>query len=86
MLAGTRRVRDGDVPWSPTDTATGSTGGFDWRRERHADIDGRVTVERWVVDDLGRDWSGGAATAEYAEPDAPDASRAAWRFFERWRN
>lgn len=77
---------DADVPWTPNEEATGSTGGFDYRRERHVDDDGRVAVERWVVDDLGHDWSGGAAAAEYAEPDAPDATAAVWRFFERWTN
>jgi poly(hydroxyalkanoate) depolymerase family esterase len=75
---------DGDVPWAPNETTTGSTGGFDWRRERHVDVQGRVTVERWIVDGLGHDWSGGASGATYAEPDAPSATDAIWRFFERW--
>ncbi|MFC6954049.1 PHB depolymerase family esterase [Halorubellus litoreus] len=75
---------DGDVSWSPSETATGSTGGFDWQRERHVDAQGRVAVERWTVDGLGHDWSGGASGATYAEPDAPSATDAIWRFFERW--
>jgi len=87
QAAGTSdHATDVSVPWTPSEETTGSTGGFDYRRERHVDDDGRVAVERWVVDGLGHDWSGGAAGATDAEPDAPDATDAVWSFFERWTN
>jgi len=73
----------GVVTTDPDDRVYDSTGGYDYRRDRYTDAQGRVNVEYWLVDGMGHEWSGGDA-GSFAAPDAPEASTAMWEFFERW--
>jgi len=75
----------GVVTTNPDDRVYDSTGGYNYRRDRYTDAQGRVNVEYWLVGDMGHDWSGGD-TGTYVAPDAPDASDAMWEFFTRWSN
>ncbi|WP_440990625.1 extracellular catalytic domain type 1 short-chain-length polyhydroxyalkanoate depolymerase [Haloarchaeobius baliensis] len=75
---------DGGVDTTPDETTTGSTGGYDWERNRFHDPDGATVVEHWAVEDMGHDWAGGAAGESYTAPDAPDASAAVWSFCSNW--
>lgn len=50
------------------------------RREFH-DSAGNVIVEEWLVDGMDHAWAGGRP-GDYTAPDAIDASRLTWDFFE----
>lgn len=47
----------------------------DWKR------DGKVCVRLIRIAGLAHAWSGGAAKQAFSDPNGPDASRLAWRFF-----
>jgi poly(hydroxyalkanoate) depolymerase family esterase len=51
------------------------------RRTDFPAADGRVLVERWIVDGLGHAWSGGSVDGTFADPLGPDATREIVRFF-----
>jgi poly(hydroxyalkanoate) depolymerase family esterase len=43
-----------------------------------------VIIERYMVDKLGHDWSGGAANFKYNDPKGPDATGLMVKFFKRF--
>jgi poly(3-hydroxybutyrate) depolymerase len=43
------------------------------------DTSGCQISERWIVDTMGHDWSGGTTA-----PQGPSASQASWRFFKQF--
>jgi poly(hydroxyalkanoate) depolymerase family esterase len=43
-----------------------------------------VFIERYMVDKLGHDWSGGAAGLKYNDPKGPDATALMVKFFKKY--
>lgn len=69
-LALTEKVIAGKVP-----------SGYSYRQHIYAESDGRVLMEKWLVDGLGHAWSGSPMSSKYGDPKGPNASAEIWRFF-----
>ena len=46
--------------------------------------DNEVLIERYMIDNLGHDWSGGLAGFKYNDPKGPDATALMIKFFQRF--
>jgi poly(hydroxyalkanoate) depolymerase family esterase len=66
----TEKVTDGKVP-----------GGYSYRQHIYSESDGRVLMEKWLVDGLGHAWSGSPKASKYGDPKGPNARAEIWRFF-----
>lgn len=55
--------------------------GYDYVRRAYESPEGDVIMEKWIVEELGHDWSGGDPDGSYADPEGPDASGELVRFF-----
>ncbi len=55
--------------------------GYDYVRYVYEGPVGAVIMEKWIVEELGHDWSGGDPDGSYADPEGPDASEEMLRFF-----
>lgn len=76
---------DDDVDSTPDETTNGSTGGYEWQRDRYAGADGNQTyVERWKIDGMGHSWAGGSADSDFTAPNGPNASEAIWNYVSQW--
>jgi poly(3-hydroxybutyrate) depolymerase len=74
-------VTGGRFSADPSSTEKGQVpGGFAWTKEVERDTARCLIGERWKIHGMGHAYPGG-----YAEPKAPDAGRAAWNFFSRYR-
>jgi poly(hydroxyalkanoate) depolymerase family esterase len=56
--------------------------GYDYVRYVYDGPVGAVIMEKWIVEELGHDWSGGDPDGSYADPEGPDASEEMLRFFQ----
>jgi poly(hydroxyalkanoate) depolymerase family esterase len=56
-------------------------GGYSYRQHIYSESDGRVLIEKWLVDGLGHAWSGSPKASKYGDPNGPNASAEIWRFF-----
>ena len=55
--------------------------GYNHTRYVYENPEGDVIMEKWIVEELGHDWSGGDPEGSYADPEGPDASGEMIRFF-----
>ena len=56
-------------------------GGYAYSRIRHAETNGNILFEQWVVHGAGHGWFGGSLAGSYTDPRGPDATRQMLRFF-----
>jgi poly(hydroxyalkanoate) depolymerase family esterase len=59
--------------------------GYNYVRHVYENPEGEAIMEKWIVEELGHDWSGGDPEGSYADPEGPDASRELVRFFAEHR-
>ncbi len=55
--------------------------GYAYRQHIYVESDGRVLLEKWLVEGLGHAWSGSSKASKYGDPKGPNASAEIWRFF-----
>lgn len=58
-------------------------GGYEYVRYVYEGSGGKELMEKWIVEDLGHDWSGGDAEGSSTDPGGPDASEEMIRFFRQ---
>ena len=63
-------------------------GGYNFTKHIYRE-DGRLLMEKWIVQGLGHAWSGSPVSSRYGDPKGPNASGEMWRFFcetnQLWR-
>ncbi|MGO8984656.1 MAG: alpha/beta hydrolase family esterase [Terriglobales bacterium] len=55
--------------------------GYAYQKHVYSESDGRVLLEKWLVQGLGHAWSGSPRPNKYGDPNGPNASAEIWRFF-----
>ena len=77
-------VDQGDVDDVAERTETGQVpGGRSFTRSLYEDAAGEVVLEKYLVDGMGHNWSGGVTDGSFTDPGGPDASQVMWDFFDR---
>jgi poly(3-hydroxybutyrate) depolymerase len=56
-------------------------GGYSFQKCKYEDSNGRLLMEKWLVEGLGHAWSGSPSSGRFADPKGPNASEEMWRFF-----
>jgi hypothetical protein len=56
-------------------------GGYSFQKCKYEDSAGRLLMEKWLIQDLGRAWSGSPSAGRFADQKGPNASEEMWRFF-----
>ncbi len=72
-FALTERIIEGRVTDVPD--------GYAYKKHIYVEADGRVLMEKWLVQGLGHAWSGSPKPNRYGDPKGPNASAEIWRFF-----
>jgi poly(3-hydroxybutyrate) depolymerase len=72
-----------EVGFTPTEKVIGGNvpSGYSYQQHLYTESDGRVLMEKWLVDGLGHAWSGSPRASEHGDPKGPNASAEIWRFF-----
>lgn len=66
---------------SPTETKGVVPNGYSFTRSQYKDSNGRLLMEKWIVEGLGHAWPGSPVASQFADPKGPNASAETWRFF-----
>jgi poly(hydroxyalkanoate) depolymerase family esterase len=69
-FALTENVIRGEVP-----------GGYAYKKHIYQEGDGRLLMEKWLIEGLGHAWSGSPKPSKYGDPKGPNAAAEIWRFF-----
>lgn len=76
-LAESHSQRSGLIEESTQGTVSG---GYNFTKQAYKE-DGRLLMEKWIVQGLGHAWSGSPVASRYGDPKGPSASEEMWRFF-----
>src|SRR6266545_2340884 len=55
--------------------------GYSFTKYSYNDNNGRLLLEKWMVEGLGHAWPGSPMANQFADPKGPNASAEMWRFF-----
>ncbi|HEX4900571.1 MAG TPA: PHB depolymerase family esterase [Pyrinomonadaceae bacterium] len=66
---------------SPNETKGAVPDGYSYTRGQYKDSNGRLLMEKWIVEGLGHAWPGSPTANQFADPKGPNASAEIWRFF-----
>ncbi len=56
-------------------------GGHAYKKHIYHESNGRLLMEKWLIEGLGHAWSGSPNPSKYGDPKGPNASAEMWRFF-----
>ena len=60
--------------------------GRNYTRYIYYDSYQQIIMEKYIVEDMGHAWSGGACGENYTDPTGPNQSQIFWDFFNRVSN
>jgi len=66
---------------SPVKTKGAVPDGYSYTTSQFKDSNGRLLMEKWMVEGLGHAWPGSPVASRFADPKGPKASAETWRFF-----
>ena len=66
---------------SPNEAKGDVPNGYSYTRYLYKDSNGRLLLEKWIVEGLAHAWPGSPNASQFADPKGPNASAEIWRFF-----
>jgi poly(3-hydroxybutyrate) depolymerase len=66
---------------SPKETKGAVPDGYSFTKYSYTDSNGRLLLEKWIVEGLGHAWPGSSIANQFADAKGPNASAEIWRFF-----